>query len=324
VPAAAFISLPVLFLRWFKDGIGYAYSSEIDDRLRTDLVNVLAPISRGHNDSDFRLSLADGRILVGNKILDPLPLDPQSSHRGAFVVRVAICPSTISVRDEKKVQQQLTQMPLPEQAGKNPSLLVRLPLPSPLPVIAIPRSSQLTLGLWQAVGLLMGVDVLLYASEMFTLGLVVRIAAIACIALLVLRWRMRIPSMEEISTIEWQWYEDAEPERDAIIRIAEAATIITPEGREMKGVAGQAVQTCGVTRSAHSEVNYHLVDVRSDLIILMGVEIVADAEERNRTSFARSYVYENEEWRLKYAQWTIVNKSASTLMAITEKRLLAK
>jgi hypothetical protein len=301
------LPLPVLVVRWFRDGVGYAYSPEIDARFRTDLVGILTPVSRSSENDEFQIPLPDGRILLGKKLTDTAPLDPQAAHRGAYVIRAAVCPSDISPRDQKQVREQLMQLPLPDREGENSGMVVHMRLPTLPP--PVPLEPNWAANLWVYVAAIAAIDVVLQLPDWPNewVGPLIRIGSLAALTLAAVLLRGPLASSEQIGRWEWEWYEDAEPSADTAIRIAQGAWIVGAGGTQFQENFQRPMKECGIARPAYSEVDYRHVDVRPRSVTLMGVETVLDNGQSRRLSFTRMYAFEEGRWWLKYAQWTAIS-----------------
>ncbi len=135
--------VPVVILRWFAEGAGYAYDSTIEAGRVSVTSEALARIFQTHpSGSAFSLPMASGGWIVGDKMEDAACLDAKAAGREPAIVRAVLLEERPKPRREAALLERLRTLRLPTHPGPT-QLAVVLPQPPridlPAPTQAYPR-----------------------------------------------------------------------------------------------------------------------------------------------------------------------------------------
>jgi hypothetical protein len=299
------LPLPVVFVRWFREGVGYGYNSEIDERLLKTIYQALAPVRESTHEAGFRLPLPDGRLLVGTKDPDAAPLDPKAEGREPYIIRGTVVPPDVRPDQEQDILKQLAGLDPPAAPGLSPSLAVHLVPPSAPPVVPIPWRQRTQPILWFLLAaVLLVADIVITVSEdaRAPWGLAFRGLLLFGVLIAAVVVRKMLPTAEQVSALEWQWYTDAEPPPGTELRIR--GYVITPDGRETHRPDQPTLRSTGISRIPRSPVTYRFVQVQRGAVLLSGEELMSLGGEPVSAAFIRIYVREQRAWRVRHAQWT--------------------
>src|SRR5947209_15754411 len=83
-------TIPVVVMRWFADGCGYARDTRIDEPTLRAVAAALEPVLPPATATDFCVPLPGGRRLLGDRQDDPDCPDPLARNRGPYLIRAAV------------------------------------------------------------------------------------------------------------------------------------------------------------------------------------------------------------------------------------------
>jgi hypothetical protein len=133
---------PVIVMRWFSGGAGYAYDRQIDDATLADVLRVARDDFDKPPGHVFSRSMADGRLLIGEVQPEANCLDVRAMDRRPVVVRAALLPGPLAPRHEAGLRRALRELPPPQRGGAQ---TLHVPLPA-LPACPPPVSP------WSRIG----------------------------------------------------------------------------------------------------------------------------------------------------------------------------
>jgi hypothetical protein len=310
-PNVRTLPLPIVIARWFKGGAGYAFSKEVDAKLLMTTIEALAPVSHHNGDRAFRLNLPDGRLLIGEKKADQQPLDPDAERRHPYIIRAAICPHELNQEQQAEVIRQMVDLAVPVNSGMASNLLVELLLPSQRRQIPLstPKSSMSGWLPWLIAATLIGIDISLWASDLYddSLGVKIRSVILLALACLVTLFSMYGGSVSQLHAMvqeaEWQWYIDADPIEAHVVRFESDARIVMPDGGIVEPETSGSIRSLGIKRQQESDITYWRAEIHGSSVILTGTESIVYRKVKQEAVFTRIYNID-QDCRLSYAQWS--------------------
>lgn len=307
-------SAPVLVMRWFRNGSGYAYDSRIDHQTLTQIIETLNGVFRQRQDHSFRLALPGGGLLLGDKFQDPTCLDPQAADREPSVVRLVLLDQAPRPRLESRLRAELARLPLPTESGPRPSgLELNYPTPLEVPVAHRIVSHDVTrVGMLVVLMALLALEVYWQVNESAAspAAWACRVFA-ACVAIRLTVWPGSVwIAQQKLTELERGWFEAA-VERDGRAlqgMVGDATSVVLPDGRRLLGATmGNAPPSTwlGLLPTPVGDPTYDRVSSYQGYAQLEGVErlYLPDGSERD-AFFVRGYAAVSDRWELIHLQWT--------------------
>lgn len=306
---------PVVVMRPFPNGAGYAYDETIDQPTLTAVSRAFSPIFQQPAGQTFNLTLPDGRCLLGDKIVDTECLDPLARERQPAITRGMILDRVPSPRQEVRLRRALVSLPLPEQAGPHSGLHLRLPQPIQVPEptlrIGCPTGTSPALLLTGLLGVEAALAFLLPPAN--PVAWVLRGLAYTGAFWVAFQRPEILPTREQLTDLERRFLGEETGHLDLAQAHADRATL-TLDGVDLSlGFQGQPPRGGPRPPQSVSEPNYKTVIVSAGMVLLRGEEWVEwEGEPAGRCSFQRCYRRGPARWQLQFAQWQRPGRTGST------------
>lgn len=308
---------PVVILRWFAGGAGYAYDAGMDISQVSVISEALGKVFQTRpSDSKFSLPLESDGWIVGEKIADVDCLDVKAAGREPAIVRAVLLKDRPRPRRETALLEGLRTLPLPDKPGPMPLALALPQVPRielPAPTRGIPgRLMQ-----WAPVGAALAV-LMLDAYLQMTPGSahsavswmwrMVVLALIAFIGYLCVPSQASQQDIREVESRLRGWADDDDySSTDAIY--SECACLVLPDGRRLRlncfdrqGVATRF----GTLNLVVAESEYFdFLNVPGRAILIGKEKVRFDNLAGSMCWFIRHYEQIRGRWRITFAQWTI-------------------
>ncbi len=308
---------PVVILRWFAEGAGYAYDSTIEAGRVSVTSEALARIFQTHpSGSAFTLPMASGGWIVGDKIEDAACLDAKAAGREPAIVRAVLLEERPKPRREAALLERLRSLRLPTHPGPT-QLAVVLPQP---PRIDLPSPAQpyprLLMQWGPAAGALVMLMLEAYLgssadSAHSFVAWVLRLALLALVIATCYFWLPAQASREHIRDVESRLHGADEDDGSDPCRgvFAGDARIVLPDGQKIRldtiyrqgAASGFNPASLAITESQYLDfVN------GPGRATLMGKEKIRWENTAEKVCwFIRQYERIHGQWQITFAQWTV-------------------
>jgi hypothetical protein len=309
------LSAPVMVMRWFSGGAGYAHDARIDEATLTAMVAALNKVFQQPDGSTFRTRLSDGRILLGDKQAETEYLDEKAASRSPYVIRAVLLDETVDARLEPKLRRQLEGLPLPTASGAyHKGLQIALPRPVEVPVPEEAVSARtLRLAPWVVVGALVLLEVFLQLEANLNGGVpgwLCRIVAWLLVAGLYLSVQRPVATRDELNHLERAWADSEESGRGLPWQslLSEDGRVVLVDGRVLSArtlsAGGRRDRSDSIPFSALEPV-YASVHCYPGLAVVQGQERLRLGDGQVlRCVFVRCYARSAGRWRLRLVQWS--------------------
>ena len=290
-------SAPVVVMRWFSGGAGYAHDARVDAPALAAVVTGLGGVFAAPAGHAFRLTLPDGRCLLGEKVADDACLDDHAADRRPSIIRAVLLDPPVGRRLEARARRSLQEMDLPRRPGPHPTGLSVL-LPPPIEVPA-PEGVPQTLtryGPWFVAAAVLAFEAWFQTLPDLSgslMGWLYRAAVVLAAAGAYRLVAPPLPSRKDLNDVERAWAGDgAGDPRDLL---ADDARLILPDGTS----PGASLP------AAASDPAYDAVECSPGLAVVRGEEwVTLETRPPTRCLFLRCYRRTRGRWRLALAQWT--------------------
>jgi hypothetical protein len=309
---------PVVILRWFADGAGYAYDAAMEAGQVSVISEALGKVFQTEPaGSTFSLPLASGGWIIGEKVADLACLDVKAAEREPGIVRAVLLNDRPKLRRETTLLEGLRTLPLPAHPGP---MQLALALPQP-PRIELPAPAQGSLGLlmqWGPAAAALAV-VILDAYLQLTSGSahsavswlwrVVIVASVTAIGYLCVPAQASQQDIREVeSRLRGSDDDDENSSTDAVF--SERACLVLPDGRRVRldrldrqvSVTGFGTPNLAVADSQY----FDFLNVPGRATLIGKEKLRLENLPESLCWFIRHYERIRGRWRITFAQWTAV------------------